>query len=33
MFNINERWAIRGEWERATDNKLELLSIGVQFRF
>jgi len=33
MFNLNERWAIRGEWERATDNKLELLSIGVQFRF
>lgn len=33
LFNLTERWQIRAEWERAQDSKLDLLSIGVQFRF
>jgi OOP family OmpA-OmpF porin len=33
MFHITERWAVRGEWERAQDSKLDMLSIGIQYRF
>ena len=32
-FNLSKRWAIRGEWERAEDSEVELMSIGVQYRF
>jgi OOP family OmpA-OmpF porin len=33
LFNLSDRWQLRAEWERAQDSKLDLLSIGVQFRF
>ena len=33
LFNLSDRWQIRAEWERAQDSKLDLISIGVQFRF
>jgi OOP family OmpA-OmpF porin len=33
LFNVTERFAIRAEWERATDTKIDMISIGVQFRF
>jgi OmpA-OmpF porin, OOP family len=32
-FNITPRLAVRGEWERAADNKANMLSIGLQYRF
>jgi OOP family OmpA-OmpF porin len=33
LFNLTGNWAIRAEWERAQDSKLEMISIGVQYRF
>lgn len=33
MFNVSERFAIRAEWERAQDTKVDMISIGVQYRF
>jgi OOP family OmpA-OmpF porin len=33
MFNITRNWGIRAEWERAEDSEVELISIGVQYRF
>jgi OmpA-OmpF porin, OOP family len=33
LFNFGRGWAVRAEWERAQDSKLDLLSIGVQYRF
>lgn len=33
LFNVTQRFAIRAEWERATDTEIDMLSIGVQFRF
>jgi len=33
LFNLTDRWQIRAEWERAQDSKLDLISVGVQFRF
>lgn len=32
-FNITPRLAVRGEWERAADNKADMLSIGLQYKF
>jgi len=33
LFNVTDRWQVRAEWERGQDSKLDLLSIGVQYRF
>jgi OOP family OmpA-OmpF porin len=33
LFNVSESFAIRAEWERATDTKIDMISIGVQVRF
>jgi OOP family OmpA-OmpF porin len=32
-FNVTQKFAIRAEWERATDTEIDMLSIGVQYRF
>jgi len=33
MFNLTDRWSIRGEWERTQDSKIDMISIGIQYRF
>lgn len=33
LFNLTENWSIRAEWERAQDSKLDMISVGVQYRF
>jgi OOP family OmpA-OmpF porin len=33
LFNLADRWQLRAEWERGQDSKLDLLSVGVQYRF
>lgn len=37
MYNINEHWSIRGEWERighpVTDMSIDAVSVGAQFTF
>ena len=33
MFHLTDRWSIRGEWERTQDSKIEMISIGIQYRF
>jgi OmpA-OmpF porin, OOP family len=33
MFNLSSRWALRAEWERAEDSEVEMISIGIQYRF
>lgn len=32
-FNITRNLALRGEWERAEDTNLDMMSIGLQYRF
>ena len=33
MFNFTRQLALRAEWERAMDSEVDLLSLGLQFRF
>jgi OmpA-OmpF porin, OOP family len=33
LFNITRNLGVRAEWERLHDSELDILSIGIQFRF
>jgi hypothetical protein len=33
IYDFSRRWAMRVEYERAADIKVDLISLGVQFRF
>jgi OmpA-OmpF porin, OOP family len=33
LFNFTREWAVRLEYERLNDTKIDLISIGVQYRF
>jgi opacity protein-like surface antigen len=32
-YAFTRNWAVRGEWEKTDKLKVELLSIGVEYRF
>jgi opacity protein-like surface antigen len=32
-FNFTRNFAIRAEWERLNDSEIDILSIGLQYRF
>lgn len=32
-FNVTKNFGIRGEWERLNDSEVDLLSIGIQYKF
>lgn len=32
-FALGPKWAARAEWERMTESKVEMLSIGLEYRF
>lgn len=32
-WNMTRNWALRAEWERLDDSKVDFLSVGVQFKF
>ena len=32
-YTFTKNWALRGEWEKTEDLKVEMLSIGVEYRF
>jgi len=33
LYQLGRRWALRAEYERASDIKVDLISLGVQYRF
>lgn len=33
LFNLTPNFSLRGEWERLDDSEVNILSIGLQFRF
>jgi OOP family OmpA-OmpF porin len=33
LFNLTRQWGVRLEYERLNDTKIDLISIGVQYRF
>ena len=33
MFNFSRNLGVRAEWERYNDSEIDVLSIGVQYRF
>lgn len=33
QFNLSGRWALRGEYERMNDTRIDLISLGAQYRF
>jgi len=33
LFHLTDRWSIRGEWERTQDSEIDMMSIGIQYRF
>lgn len=32
-YDFTRNWALRGEWERADKSEIDMLSLGVQFKF
>ncbi len=33
MYDITRNFSVRGEWERLDDSEVDMISIGVQYRF
>lgn len=33
LFNFTRNWGVRAEWEKLEDSKVDMISIGVQYRF